>query len=319
MKSWASDYIISCSDEKYQQFQTDGNLHYKCAACRGDCYQVCSVLFTLIEKFCDKLLYISTHFFVQVKDIDDAIQELWKRRDKGDKDLIASLRVAAGLPYQEDIFSISPFSDDEENGQTVMKSNHGRSLKFSVKGLSEKAIDSAKEYGKKTPKSSSSSKKHGKKKGSQVKIVNKSEEKYQDFENQNEVRSVEGSTVDEKNGDTKPFGIRGQENLPLHLTISLGHKREKTPVDEHEKESHRIGKDSVANSIDKVPKVEIKTSKSHGTTERSGKVENKSEPVKGPKLVIHFGSRSKNISSSPTSEASSCHRQHDLAASNGKP
>ncbi|CAA7395447.1 unnamed protein product [Spirodela intermedia] len=288
---WVHCSCDGISDEKYQQFQTDGNLHYKCAACRGDCYQV--------------------------KDIDDAIQELWKRRDKSDKDLIASLRVAAGLPYQEDIFSISPFSDDEESSQMVMKSNNGRSLKFSVKGLSEKAVDTAKEYGKKTPRSSSSSKKHAKKKGSQVKIVNKSEEKYQDFERQDEVRSVEGSSVDEKNGDTKPFGIRGQENLPLHLTISLGHKKEKSPVNEHEKESHRIRKDSVASSLDKVPKVEIKTSKSHGTTERSGKLENKSEPVKGPKLVIHFGSRSKNISSSPTSEASSCHRQHDLVASNG--
>lgn len=32
--------FLSGSDEKYQQFQADGNLQYKCAACRGDCYQV---------------------------------------------------------------------------------------------------------------------------------------------------------------------------------------------------------------------------------------------------------------------------------------
>ena len=45
-----------CSDEKYLQFQVDGNLQYKCAACRGECYQValnCSVpspLFSLSQE-----------------------------------------------------------------------------------------------------------------------------------------------------------------------------------------------------------------------------------------------------------------------------
>lgn len=31
---------ILYSEEKYQQYQADQNLQYRCAACRGDCYQV---------------------------------------------------------------------------------------------------------------------------------------------------------------------------------------------------------------------------------------------------------------------------------------
>ncbi|KAK9107810.1 hypothetical protein Syun_023821 [Stephania yunnanensis] len=41
------------------EIEIDGNLYYKCAACRGDCYQV--------------------------QDDSDAVQELWRRRDKADK------------------------------------------------------------------------------------------------------------------------------------------------------------------------------------------------------------------------------------------
>ncbi|KAE8727469.1 Detected protein of confused Function [Hibiscus syriacus] len=54
------------------------NLQYKCATCRGECYQV--------------------------TDLEDAVRELWERRDIADQDLIARLRAAAGLPTQEDIF-----------------------------------------------------------------------------------------------------------------------------------------------------------------------------------------------------------------------
>jgi len=31
----------NCSDEKYLEFQTDGNLPYTCPTCRGECHQVC--------------------------------------------------------------------------------------------------------------------------------------------------------------------------------------------------------------------------------------------------------------------------------------
>ncbi|KAL6981437.1 hypothetical protein U1Q18_023067 [Sarracenia purpurea var. burkii] len=56
---------------------------------------------------------------MQVRDLEDAVQELWRRRDQADCDLIASLRAATGLPTQEEIFSISPYSDDEESGPVI--------------------------------------------------------------------------------------------------------------------------------------------------------------------------------------------------------
>ncbi|GFY90474.1 PHD finger family protein [Actinidia rufa] len=121
---WVHCQCDGISDEKYLQFQVDGNLQYKCATCRGECYQV--------------------------RDLEDAVQELWRRRDEADRDLIASLRAAAGLPTQEEIFSISPYSDDEESGPAILKNEYGRSLKFSLKGLVDKSPKKTKEYGKKS-------------------------------------------------------------------------------------------------------------------------------------------------------------------------
>ncbi|XP_006403845.2 histone-lysine N-methyltransferase 2C [Eutrema salsugineum] len=66
---WVHCACDGISDEKYLQFQVDGNLQYKCSTCRGECYQV--------------------------KDLEDAVQEIWKRKDIDDKELIASLRASA--------------------------------------------------------------------------------------------------------------------------------------------------------------------------------------------------------------------------------
>lgn len=60
------------------------------------------------------------------------------------------MRAAAGLPTQEEIFSISPYSDDEENGPAVVKNEFGRSLKLSLKGLADKVPKKSKDYGKKS-------------------------------------------------------------------------------------------------------------------------------------------------------------------------
>uniref|UniRef100_A0A1J3CST9 Histone-lysine N-methyltransferase 2B n=1 Tax=Noccaea caerulescens TaxID=107243 RepID=A0A1J3CST9_NOCCA len=66
---WVHCMCDGISDEKYMQFQVDGNLQYKCSTCRGECYQV--------------------------KDLEDAVQEIWKRKDIEDKELIASLKSSA--------------------------------------------------------------------------------------------------------------------------------------------------------------------------------------------------------------------------------
>ena len=42
-------------------------------------------------------------------------------RDGADRDLIASLRAAVGLPTQKEIFLISPYSYNEETGHVMLK------------------------------------------------------------------------------------------------------------------------------------------------------------------------------------------------------
>jgi hypothetical protein len=41
---WVHCHCDGISDDKYMQFQVDGKLQYKCATCRGECYQVCLFL-----------------------------------------------------------------------------------------------------------------------------------------------------------------------------------------------------------------------------------------------------------------------------------
>ncbi|KAA8520234.1 hypothetical protein F0562_014490 [Nyssa sinensis] len=171
---WVHCQCDGISDEKYLQFQVDGNLQYKCATCRGESYQV--------------------------RDLEDAVQELWRRRDIADRDLISSLRAAAGLPTQEEIFSISPYSDDEENGPVILKNEYGRSLKFSLKGLVDKSPKKTKEYGKK-----STNKKYVKKKGCQPFSVSKTEA-HQSFEGHSDAHSFGYSAGDDKNDDMQSHG-----------------------------------------------------------------------------------------------------------------
>ena len=92
------------NDEKYLRYQVDRNLQYKCATCRGECYQVglnecsfCSCLRTTVGMAGMHLIQVCYYLHCQVKDLEDAVQKLWRRRDKADRDLIASLRAAAGL------------------------------------------------------------------------------------------------------------------------------------------------------------------------------------------------------------------------------
>ncbi|KAL0890333.1 hypothetical protein Bca101_014316 [Brassica carinata] len=66
---WVHCMCDGISDEKYMQFQVDGKLQYKCSTCRGESYQV--------------------------KDLEDAVQEIWKRKDDDEKELIASLKASA--------------------------------------------------------------------------------------------------------------------------------------------------------------------------------------------------------------------------------
>ncbi|KAM0050407.1 putative [histone H3]-lysine(4) N-trimethyltransferase chromatin regulator PHD family [Helianthus debilis subsp. tardiflorus] len=208
---WVHCHCDGISDEKYLQFQVDNNLQYRCATCRGECYQV--------------------------RDLEDAVQELWRRRDKADRELIARLRAAAGLPTQEDIFSVQPYSDDEDN-KPVTKNEHGRSLKFSLKAPVDKS-----------PKKKSASKKSGKKKGS-------------------------------SNFNLPLFG---KSNTRADGFVTSDNNKDES------------GESEIAGSL-----TDAVWSNNHVT-----RITDKSLNVKKPKLVIHLGSRNKNVANvRPENESS---------------
>ncbi|KAI3764300.1 hypothetical protein L2E82_14307 [Cichorium intybus] len=233
---WVHCHCDGISDEKYLQFQVDNNLQYSCATCRGECYQV--------------------------RDLEDAVQELWRRRDKADRELTASLRAAAGLPTQEEIFSIQPYSDEEDN-KPSSKNEYGRSLKFSLKGVVDKSPKKNKETIKK-----SGNKKNSKKKGFQSFHGSA-------FEGHSDAQSTGFITSDNK--DEEPDGVCST--------------------------NHNTG---------------VKSERNINTMDESGKLsDNKSVNVKGPKLVIHLGSRNKNVANSPRSDSSNLHKDEELITSNG--
>ncbi|EFJ19680.1 hypothetical protein SELMODRAFT_444121 [Selaginella moellendorffii] len=121
---WVHCVCEGISDEKYQEFQTIQNLRFTCAACRGECFQATSV--------------------------EEAVVELWKRKDEADRDQIKSLRASAGLPSESEMARLCPSSDDEQapasaparkEGKWVFKVNSSSKTRGKS---SEEAADSSK-------------------------------------------------------------------------------------------------------------------------------------------------------------------------------
>ncbi|KAK6120811.1 hypothetical protein DH2020_045439 [Rehmannia glutinosa] len=264
---WVHCPCDGISDAKYMQFQVDGNLQYVCPTCRGEC--------------------------CQVRNLEEAVQELWRRRDEADKDLIASLRAAAGLPTQEEIFDISPFSDDEESGP-VLKNEYSRSLKFSLKGLGDNSPKKSKEYGKK-----SSNKKYGKKKGNGTSLMSGSDA-YQSFGGHAD-GPLGHNTSDNKNEETQ-FSSEPATFSPIAGSLTEGVSAgNETTVSKHK----YIDEVSASNINKSSRTIKIKSNRSRDLTNReetgiSGGVP---KTAQGPKLVIHLGGRSRNATSPPRSEA----------------
>ncbi|XP_040994816.1 uncharacterized protein LOC121241203 isoform X2 [Juglans microcarpa x Juglans regia] len=285
---WVHCKCDNISDEKYRQFQVDGNLQYKCSTCRGECYQV--------------------------KGIEDAIRELWRRRDEADCDLVSSLRAAAGLPTQEEIFSISLYSDDEENGPMRMKDEHGRSLKFSLKGLVEKSPKKTEDYVKK-----SSNKKNAKKKEYEAPLVVNLE--YQEsFEGHNNAQSF-GYSSDDNNNDDRLFCRKeGLQRDSFPVAGSLSHSKGICSINQPGVMKHKFVDDVMVNDEDRAPRaVRLENVKPYGldTGEDFGKHSCKSKDVRGKKIVISLGRRKKNVTDSPMSDASNCQREKDLMTPKG--
>ncbi|KAJ6315492.1 hypothetical protein OIU78_018880 [Salix suchowensis] len=280
---WVHCHCDGISDEKYLQFQVDGNLQYQCATCRGECYQV--------------------------KDLEDAVQELWRRRDKADRGLIASLRAAAGLPAQEDIFSISPYSDDDENGPAAPRNDFGRSIKLSLKGLVEKSPKKSKDHGKKHL-----NKKYSKRKGPHAASVSKTEPY------QHEILSYDHDLGDEKtDDDTESHAKGGLGRCSSPVAGIVNHTEGICSINQPGALKHKFVEEVMVGDGERASKVvKIKSSKPHdlGSGDDAEKP-SKSKSVKAKKLVINLGARKINVSSSPKSDAQSCQRKQDLRASNG--
>jgi hypothetical protein len=253
-----------------------------------------------------------TEILCQVNGIEDAIQELWRRRDETDRDLIASLRAAAGLPTQEEIFSISPYSDDEDSGPTRLKNEFGRSLKFSLKGLVEKSPKKSKDYGKK-----SSNKKYAKKKVYEAPLVGKTES-HESFEGHNDAQSFGYSLDDDKNDDNKQFQRKeGTEKYSFAVAGSMNNTDGICSINQPGVLKHKFVDEVMVSDEDRASRV-VRL-KPHGldTGDDTGKHTSKSKNVKGKKLVINLGARKINVTNSPRSDASSFQREQDLMTSNG--
>ncbi|CAH9108156.1 unnamed protein product [Cuscuta epithymum] len=278
---WVHCQCDGISDEKYLQFQVDGNLQYTCPTCRGDCYQV--------------------------RNLEEAVQELWRRKDEADKEVIASLRAAAGLPIQEEIFSITPFSDDEDS-PVVSKNEFGRSLKFSLKGLSEKSPAKSKDYGKK-----SSNKKYGKNKGHKISSAGQLEA-HLGFEGRSsDAPSVGCSTGDVNEEEKKTYRGRDPNSCPIAESLTEG----LCPINKAGAVKQELI-DMVTTKNGNKASLEVKGNKHHNASDEDvGAHRSMSKTSKGPKLVIHLGAWNKNLTGSPMSDVSSCQRDQYLTNSNG--
>ncbi|XP_022895943.1 uncharacterized protein LOC111410019 isoform X3 [Olea europaea var. sylvestris] len=256
---WVHCPCDGISDAKYMQFQVDGNLQYVCPTCRGECHQV--------------------------RNLEEAVHELWRRRDEADKHEIASLRAAAGLPTQEEIFDISPFSDDDEIGPS--KNEWSRSLKLSLKGFSEKSPKKSKIYGKKAE-----NKKYGKKKS-----------------------PLFGCSTGDKNEVMQFYEEPNSLSSPATGSLAEGI----SSFNEEGVSKHKFTEEVAASNRDRASRtIKIKSAKPHGlSNEDVGNNTSMFKTAKGPKLIIHLGGRSRNITSPPTSEGASFSKGQELTSSNG--
>ncbi|XP_011025451.1 PREDICTED: uncharacterized protein LOC105126322 isoform X2 [Populus euphratica] len=278
---WVHCHCDGISDEKYLQFQVDRNLQYQCATCRGECYQV--------------------------KDLKDAIQELWRRRDKADHGLIASLRAAAGLPAQEDIFSISPYSDGDGNGLEALRIDFGLSINISLKGIGGKSPKKSNDYGKKHW-----NKKYPKKKGCHAASISKSEP------HQHDIHSYVHDTGDCKNYDSESQAKGGSDKSFSPVAGIVNHTEGVCSISQPGGWKHKFVDEVMVSDGERTSNVfKIKSNKPHDVDsgDDTEKHAGKSKSVKAKRLVINLGARKINVSS-PKSDVQSCQSELDLKASN---
>ncbi|TVU50000.1 hypothetical protein EJB05_01349 [Eragrostis curvula] len=277
-EKWVHIECDGISEEKYQQFQADTNLQYTCAACRGECSQI--------------------------RDTEDAIRELWKRRDTVDHDLMVSLRAAAALPSLEDVSPSRPNSDDERLGAYVLKNEGRNTLKFSLKSNSSKPPSETPEQEKIVLKSPVPSKKHSKKKGSQ---------------NNKTVDGQDEIFLERRHESRYSNSHLGDQNVDVDRDLSSFNTDSNAYVSSRISEKN-LKSSSVKALVDKpdmIPKVKIKGGKSLHFKDAGEENSPKSDTGKGTKLVIHLTSRHKSRSGSPKSELSNSQREQEQGSTHG--
>ncbi|KAJ4833342.1 hypothetical protein Tsubulata_000566 [Turnera subulata] len=279
---WVHCQCDGISDEKYLQFQVDGNLQYKCATCRGECYQV--------------------------KDLEDAVQELWRRKDETDRGLIASLRAVAGLPIEDDIFFISPYSDDEENGPAAGRSELGRSLKLSLKGVTDKSPKKSKDFG-----INYSMKKNAKKKGPQASYISKTEPHGWDFR-------LYGNDVDDEKDENGAYHREGSPDRYSPVAGIVNQSQGMYSINHSGALKHKFVDEVMVTDGERTSKVfKIKSNKpcDLDSGDSHEKHASKGKSSKTKKLVINLGPRKIKVTSSPRSDGSSCLKEQEVVTSNG--
>ncbi len=75
---------------------------------------------------------------IQVTDLDNGVEEMWRRRDSADAEQKAELRTAAGLPSEDEMKMLYPSSEDEIQVHEVI--NH-------MKGSSKQVMKKTKKVG----------------------------------------------------------------------------------------------------------------------------------------------------------------------------
>ncbi|KAI4339070.1 hypothetical protein MLD38_024052 [Melastoma candidum] len=279
---WLHTHCDDISDDKYMQFQVDGDLQYICPTCRGECYQV--------------------------KDLEDAVQESWRRKYYVDKDLITSLRSAAGLPTQEVIFSIYPYSDDEESGPIISKGEYGRSLKFSLKALNEKSLKKTKEHGKKAFGNKF------KKKGL-LGLSSGPSEVRKNLQTHVEALSSSIDLSKDNNNDAFSGGDGVGSSFNCNTGVSSSLAEAVCSINHPGVLKHKFIEEVTAGIDDRKPRVvPSKNSKPPAVESEveALKLTSKSRAVNERKLVMHLSGRKRNATNNPRSDASSCQKEPDL-------
>jgi len=216
------------------------------------------------------------------------------------------LRAAAGLPTQEEIFSISPFSDDEDDDLSAVKSEHG-GVKLCFKSLADFSPMKSRESQKKT-----STKKHAKKKGFEMPLNGKMEGNHEEH---HDGPGLSCGPDDRKNDLHSP----GPDLCPSPVARSLNPGDRICATNEQGVLRHKSMDEVAGNNADRKPAIlQIKSKKDTSTGEDGGKVVDKAKNMKGPKLVIHLGGRNKIITNSPRSDSSSYQREQELTTSRGE-